>query len=391
MAEAMINTWRNKKQVWRAGGAGIAVATLVVSSLVAFRPAPDTQAPGKEVVLRLEPSENNPRNSEGDFIRLKNGRMLFIYSHFTGKSGSDFGHAVLMSRFSRNGGRTWSKKDRMVVPQEGAMNVMSVSLLRLQNGQIALFYARKNSDEDCIPLMRISNDEARTWSAPVTCITDRQGYFVLNNSRVIQLKSGRLLMPVAMHKERGGPAWSSRGKIYCYYSDDNGRHWTSSSEVSNPDKVITQEPGVVELKDGSVLMFIRTDAGVQYAARSKDGGMTWSAAGPTRLASPLSPASIKRIPSTGDLLAVWNNNDGSDPDIKGKRTPFNIAVSRDEGESWEHVGTVEGDPDGWYCYTAISFVDRHVLLGHCAGSRARHTGLAVTQITRLSLDWIYAQ
>jgi len=42
---------------------------------------------------------------------------------------------------------------------------MSVSLLRLQNGEIALFYLLKNSEQDCRPVMRLSRDEGTTWSA----------------------------------------------------------------------------------------------------------------------------------------------------------------------------------------------------------------------------------
>ena len=38
---------------------------------------------GKDIVLRLGPSEGNPRNSEGDFIQLKNGKILFVYTFFT--------------------------------------------------------------------------------------------------------------------------------------------------------------------------------------------------------------------------------------------------------------------------------------------------------------------
>ena len=51
--------------------------------------------------------------------------------------------------------------------------------------------------------------------------------------------------------------------------------------------------------------------------------------------------------------------------------------------------TIENDPDGWYCYTAIDFVGDDVLLGHCAGNRKEYNGLETTQITRLSLNWIY--
>ena len=50
---------------------------------------------------------------------------------------------------------------------------------------IALFYVRKNSEENCIPQLRYSSDEAATWTDPIPVITDRQGYFVLNNDRVI--------------------------------------------------------------------------------------------------------------------------------------------------------------------------------------------------------------
>ena len=47
------------------------------------------------------------------------------------------------------------------------MNVMSVSLLRLQNGDIALFYLQKNSTDNCIlscvfQRMRVNHGAGRT-------------------------------------------------------------------------------------------------------------------------------------------------------------------------------------------------------------------------------------
>lgn len=342
-----------------------------------------SKEPAKSIVLKLNPGENNPRNSEGDFITLKDGKILFIYSHFSGSSGSDFGNGYLASRYSTDKGNKWSTEDQLVVKQEGDMNVMSVSLLRLKNGRIALFYARKNSEEDCMPMMRISNDEAKTWSDPVSCIADKLGYFVLNNNRVIQLGNGRLLMPVAMHKALNGK-WQNKAVIYTYYSDNNGATWTSSSAVPNTSDIVTQEPGVVELRNGTIMMFIRASGGVQQLSYSKDKGQTWSHIEPSNIKSPLSPASITRIPSTGNLLLVWNDN-GQDQ----KRTPFNIGISKDEGKSWSHIKTLEDNPDGWYCYTAIHFVGKHVLLANCAGSQSKRTHLSVTNITRFSLNWIY--
>jgi sialidase-1 len=342
--------------------------------------------PGKEIVLRLEPGPENPRNSEGDFIKLKDGRILFIYTHFTSGSG-DNATANLEGRISEDGGFTWSKEDIHILDNEGNMNIMSVSLLRLSDDNIALFYLRKNSESDCIPYLRLSNDEAKTWSEPKRCI-EPAGYYVMNNDRVVQLKSGRILLPVALHKTLD-TEWSSAAKIMCYYSDDEGKTWLKSQLVPNPEKIVLQEPGIAELKNGDLMMFCRTDAGSQFLSFSKDQGLSWSPVQPSNIKSPMSPASIERIPSTGDLLLVWNKNyEEGNPD-GGKRTPFALAVSGDEGKEWEKTKYVESNPQGWYCYTAVEFVEDAVLLGHCSGDRTRFNGLETTQITRLSLDWVY--
>lgn len=342
-----------------------------------------------DVVLRLPPGPDNPRNSEGAFVTLKDGRILFVYSRYTGNSSDDNAPAYLAGRYSSDGGKTWTTQDVKIIDREGDMNVMSVSLLRLKNGTIALFYLRKNSTLDCIPVVRFSTDEAKTWSAPIDCITDQKGYFVLNNDRVIQLPDGRLMMAVARHSSPSDQKLQDKGALFAYYSDNNGATWTAGKQVPTPAAIITQEPGLVTLKDGRVLMFIRTNGGAQYASYSKDRGATWSEAVPFTLKSPLAPASIKRIPSTGDLLAVWNNNDGSVAAIKGKRTPLTVAISKDEGKSWIHIQNLEADPDGWYCYTAIHIYKNNVLLAYCAGSQQAKTYLSVINISRIAVTDLY--
>jgi sialidase-1 len=346
----------------------------------------------KTIVLKLEKGPNNPRNGEGDFITLKDGKILFVYGHFTGNTGDDYGHAYLASRFSVDSGKTWSKEDKIIVEQEGKLSVNLVSLLRLQNGSIALFNLKINAEDDTTPWMRISNDEGKTWEQAKQCIVDREGFrankgigFQLNNDRVIQLKDGRLLMPVAIHQVPTGK-WgkeSNKGSIWSYYSDDNGKTWLPGKEVPTVDSIMTQEPGVVELKNGDIFMWMRTDKGAQYTSYSKDRGITWSSAVRSNIPSPRSPASIKRIPSTGDLLLVWNNNG-----LNQKRTPLTTAISKDEGKSWEKIKNLEEDPDGCYCYTAIEFVGDYVLLGHGAVGLTKEC-LANSNVNRVGLGWIY--
>src|SRR5699024_517994 len=114
--------------------------------------------------------------------------------------------------------------------------------------------------------------------------------------------------------------------------------------------MITHEPGLIELSDGRILMFIRASGGYQQLSYSSDRGETWSPVEPSNIPSPVSPAMIEKIPGTGDWLLVWNNNDGSDSDLEGKRTPLTAAVSSDEGKTWKHIQNIEDDPEGWYCY-----------------------------------------
>jgi hypothetical protein len=149
-----------------------------------------------------------------------------------------------------------------------------------------------------------------------------------------------------------------------------------------------QEPAVVELKSGRLLMLARTDQGCQMRADSADGGDTWTPARPTDIKSPVSPCSVRRIPKTGDLLLVWNDHSHIDPARRGKRTPLAVAVSRDDGATWEKAKIIEDDPDGWFCYTAIAFVGDRVLLAYCAGNKQIGL-LSRTQITTFSLDWLY--
>lgn len=340
-------------------------------------------------VLSLQPGVDNPRNSEGDFITLKDGRILFVYSRYTGTSTSDHAPAYLAGRYSDDEGKTWSQEDQLIVENEGGMNVMSASLLRLKNGDIALFYLKKNSIEDCIPMMRISKDETNSWSEARACITDKKGYFVLNNARVVQLDNGRLLMPVALHQVPGGK-WANKADLYCYYSDDNGTTWHSSARVPNESSIVTQEPGVIAMKDGRIMMYIRASGGFQQLSFSSDKGETWSHIETSNIPSPLSPATIEKIPGSNDWLLAWNNNDGTNPAIKNMRTPISAAISKDEGKSWENITNIQQDPDGWYCYIAIHFVNKQeVLLAHCAGSQSRKTQLSVTDISRFNIRWLY--
>lgn len=362
---------------------------LVLMLFVGHPAWPQTVSPAGEPghrASRLAPSPGNPRNSEGDFIQLKDGRLLFIYTHFTGGDADD-AKAHLASRESRDGGLTWSTNDVVVVANEGGRNVMSVSLVRLRSGPIALFYLRKNSNADCRPVVRFSRDEAKTWSAPTEVITSEVGYYVLNNDRVVQLAGGRLVVPVAQHTRAEGK-WRD-GEVLCYVSDDEGRSWRCAPERltanANGKTVSLMEPGVVETAANELFMVIRTRVGCQYVSRSSDGGEHWTAPEPSQLLSPESPATLTKLPGTNTLLVIWNDHAGMPLEFRTARsphrTPLSLALSHDGGRTWSKSKVIESDPEGGYCYTATEWVGDRLLLGYCA--HLSRWGLQTTQITSI--------
>jgi Neuraminidase (sialidase) len=292
-------------------------------------------------------------------------------------------------------GRTWEATPRTIVENEGGANVMSVSLLRLKTGRIALFYLVKNSWIDCRPHVQFSDDEGASWTAPKLMLA-APGYFVMNNDRVIQHSSGRLVAPVAFHRARdtdpnSSKSFDSRAIAMWIISDDEGATWRESPQwqaLPVPGtRTGLQEPGVVELGDASLLGFFRTDQGAQFECRSTDRGQTWTAVAAGPMKSPTSPASIKRLPGSNDLLGVWNDHGGQFPMVKGRRTPMVVAVSGDGGRTWPKRKLLESDPDGWYCYTAIHFAGDAVLLAYCAGD-SKIGGLNRLRIRRIALKWL---
>ncbi len=371
------------------------LSLLLGGSTAGSTPAQDPPFRADHQVALIASGPGNPRNSEGSFISLKDGRILFVYSRFAGNRGSDDAPASIVGRYSRDGGRTWSRADVPIVSSTGSLNVMSVSLLRLQDGRIALFYVRKISTANAHVYLRYSSDEAATWSAPILCIYE-PGYYVLNNDRVIQTRAGRIIIPVALHSVED--KFTSRGTAMAYLSDDGGRTWRRSHDklvapTASPNGL--QEPGVVELKDGRIMMFMRTSMGSQYLSYSSDGGDHWTQAVPSIIQSPLSPASIKRIPSTGDLLMVWNDHSRVDASFRasdhrfGKRTPLTVAISRDDGKTWIHARNLLSDPGGCYCYTAITFVHHHVLLGFST-TQDHHPCLSDLELLTFPVKSLYA-
>ena len=329
--------------------------------------------------LLWEATARNPRYTEGSIVELADGSLLFAVTEFQ-DSGSDFAKAHIVARVSTDGGLTWWPP-RELQKNTGGMNVMSVTLRRIGAG-ISMFYLQKNDVNDLDLFVRRSSDEGRTFGEPVLATAD-PGYHVVNNDRVTRLSSGRLLVPAAstadVHKV-------NHFVSHCYLSDDGGATWRNGKGHVDAPQRGAMEPEVVELVDGRVLMIVRTQLGYIGKAYSSDGGDTWSQLETLGVRAPEAPSTLRRIPSTGDLVLIFNDTFTPGAGHGGKRTPLTAAVSSDEGVTWRIVGNLESDASKTFSYTSLTFVRDRAVMSYWESGEGRQLSCRFRSIP---VGWFY--
>jgi sialidase-1 len=149
------------------------------------------------------------------------------------------------------------------------------------------------------------------------------------------------------------------------------------------------EPGVVELRDGRLLMIIRTSLDDISRSYSADRGATWSDPEPMGVGAPVAPSTLVRIPSTGDLLLIWNDCFRDGAGGEGARTPLTAAISRDDGETWERRRDLEGDPAFWHAYTSVTFLDDRALMTYWVDERYSGERLLHLKLRSVDVEWFY--
>lgn len=316
----------------------------------------------------LPPGPGNPRNSGCDLLSLQDGLFLLVYARYSGRAGAE---AVpeLAARFSGDGGRTWTPKD-VPVARAGAH---APSLVRMADGRIGLFHLQRVSAEDCRPVLRRSDDEARTWSEPVFLVAE-PGVYDLAADRAVRLRGGRLILPAV---RRGNPE-----TVVFFLSDDDGTSWRRApAEVRGG----LREPLVVERKDGRLLLLAAAEDGVLRRARSSDGGATWLEPEPADLPVAGRGLAAGRLPGTGDLLLVR-----ALPPGEGDKANAVLAVclSRDDGETWGKPKALEENRSAVVGEAALEFPDGRVLVAYGAGD-ARSGVPTETRIVLFDVAWLY--
>ncbi len=305
----------------------------------------------------VEANDSYPRHDGASVLELRDGRLLLIWMEYMGGEtiGHDHAPCNVATMISEDEGKTWKNHRILVEKNPGDVNIHYPSLLRLKSGEILFYYLRFHQLKPGSPMkfssfVCRSSDEMETLSPPV-----KQN---IAGNGLMQLSSGRIIL--SSEKLFGDWCGSTDHQVSgTCYSDDDGHSWKESTTWVDLPLRGALEPHIVELKDGRLLMYVRTQLGAIFQSDSRDGGVTWSKGQTTGLRASESMPCLVKIPKSGDLLVIWNNS-LYDPefDHSGKRTPLTAAISKDEGRSWENFKDIETDPTWEFTNPACRFTSR---------------------------------
>ena len=349
------------------------------------------------LIHQLPPQSNNPRNSEGAFLRTNNGKILFAYSRYCANSCHDHAACDIAMITSTDEGESWSVP-RVIVPAThfGVQNVMSVSGVEQRDGSLAFYFLIKENDGSTSIGRAMTQDNGDSFTSERCVMNCPHHYYVVNNDRLVRLSNGTLIAPASyITSEQNRLEQRVPMTATLLFSRNDGASFEKANiDFTTADPVNhrygLQEPGILEREDGSLYFWMRTNYGCQYESESAGDIHTFTKPRPSIFTSPPSPMQVKRY--EGITYAIYNpvpryNGRIMEPGSWG-RTPFVIRKSLD-GVEFGELNIIEDDPTRGYCYPAIFQTnDRHFLLAYCRGDNADGNTLCRLGITKVEIDSI---
>jgi sialidase-1 len=355
----------------------------------------------------------------GIIVTKKGTVLAYCEARRTGKS--DWDTIDIMLKRSTDGGKTWSDMRKIAdVPGPKTKNPVALAQKLGNTNDVTYNNATAIADKDgtvhflfCLEYCRCfymqSKDEGVTWTPPVEITASfdkfRPEYdwkvIATGPAHGIQLKNGRLVVPIWMSTGTGGHAHRPSA-VSVVYSDDQGKSWhrgdmvVKDPELKNPSETI-----VVELADGRTMLNIRSESKEHRRAvtYSKDGATGWSKLFfDEALLEPICMASIVRYSEakTGGknrILFTNPNNltrkDGKEkPEMSRDRINVSVKMTYDEGQTWPVTKLLE---DGFSGYSDMAVAKDGTILcfyerGSTDGKNIYKTGLLT--VARFNLEWL---
>jgi sialidase-1 len=264
--------------------------------------------------------------------------------------GRDWGDIDLLVKRSADGGRTWSKA--ITVADFGPDTIGNPApVVDRRTGNIWLLLTRNPGDVQEKRIMAgisgptrtvwvtHSKDDGLTWAKPVDITASVKlpdwSWYATGPVNGIQLRTGRLVIPCD-HNRRD----ATRRYSHVIYSDDRGKTWKLGGSAGPG----CNESTVVELRDGSLMLNMRSYAGKNRRAVSisHDGGLTWTQ--PVlddTLIEPVCQASLIRFGKGKSAVLLFSNPASTE------RVNMTVRLSRDEGKAWSVSKTIHAGPSAY--------------------------------------------
>jgi len=335
------------------------------------------------LVHELAPTKYNPRNSEGDFLRGKDGKIYFAYSRYSldsGKYSEDTSHdhapCDIYMISSSDEGETWSEPTLLASAKDfGVSNIMSVSALYQQNSEGAFYFLIKELDGTATYGRAFFENGIRTerceWIGPKT-------YYVINNGRLVRFEDGTICAPAARYPHMPDGSGHIPKSVVLFLSRDDGKTFVmdeASEQIPRSAYLRKtggyEEPGMMIMPDGARWLYTRTKMRCQYQAFAPKGTLDFDELDLSDISSPRSPMSAFKSPD-GEIYIVYNPIPHFDGQVLPKgwnagRTPLVIRKLLENGKFGEPY-VIEDDEKRGYCYTTAFFTsDGKMLLSYCRG------------------------
>ncbi|HBF15669.1 MAG TPA: hypothetical protein DDW30_08350 [Clostridiales bacterium] len=214
----------------------------------------------------------------------------------------------------------------------------NINMLVLQSGKV-LSILRAGSDSARTFVAYVSSDGCKTFRGPYGINEDTNAYRTAMNGKVMQMSTGRILFVSGETEDE------NNGELWVYYSDNDGVLWKKSRTKFNyaTTGMNIQEGSIVELEDGKLRLYARTDSGFLLYSDSSDQGKTWDTDMKTSgFASVVSAFNVTKDRASGAIYLAWEYNNICDSEaIQYPRTRVGLAVSYDNAASWQYLGDID--------------------------------------------------